>query len=63
MRSQGIFLIGYMILVGALIAALWKLKVLERIGTGWTVIIIVGLVGLGVMLAVARGGQEIKIHQ
>ena len=63
MRSQGIFLIGYMILVGALMAALWKLKILERIGTAWTLIIIAGLVGLGVMLAVARGGQEIKIHQ
>lgn len=63
MRSQGIFMIGYLILVGALMAALWKLHVLERIGALWTVIIIAGLVGVGVMLAVARGGQEIKIHQ
>jgi len=63
MRSQGIYMIGYLILVAAVMAALWKLQVLERIGTVWTLIIIAGFVGVGVMLAVARGGQEIKIDR
>jgi len=63
MRSQGIFMIGYLILVGAVIAALWKLQVLERIGTVWTLIIVAALLGIGVMMAVARVGREIKIDR
>ena len=56
-------MIGYLILIGALIAALWKLQVLQRIGTVWTLIVVAGLVGIGVMLAVARVGREIKIDR
>jgi hypothetical protein len=63
MRTQGIFMIGYLILVGAVIAALWKLQVLERIGAVWTLILIAGLLGIGVMMAVARVGREIKIDR
>lgn len=63
MRSQGIFMIGWLILVGAVMAALWKLQVLERIGAVWTLIIIAGFVGVGIMMAVARGGKEIKIDR
>ena len=63
MRTQGIFLFGYMILVAAVIGALWKLQVLERIGIFWTLLIISALVGIGIMLAVARVGREIKIDR
>ena len=63
MKTQGIFMIGYLILIGALIAALWKLQVLQRIGTVWTLIVVAGLVGIGVMMAVARVGREIKIDR
>jgi len=63
MRTQGIFLFGYMILVAAVIGALWKLQVLERIGVFWTLLIISALVGIGIMLAVARVGREIKIDR
>lgn len=63
MRSQRIFLIGFLILVGAVMAALWKVGVLDRIGTTWTLILIAGLVGIGIMLAISRGGKEIKIDR
>jgi len=63
MRTQGIFMIGYLILVAALIAALWKLQVLQRVGTVWTLIIVAGLLGVGIMMAVARVGSEIKIDR
>ena len=63
MRSQRIFMIGYLVLMGAAIAALWKLGVLDRIGTVWTLIIVAAMVGVGIMLAVSRGGSEIKINR
>ena len=36
MKWTGIYFPGYAIFVGGLIAALWKMGVLDRIGTAWT---------------------------
>ena len=55
MKSMRMYLVGYIILLGGLIAALWKLGVLERVGSVWTAIGLVIEIGLGVMLSVSVG--------
>ena len=61
MKWTGIFLLGYVILIGGLLAALWKLGVLARIGTIWTVIGVVIAIGIGIMLAISRIGGKANI--
>jgi hypothetical protein len=39
------YLVGYVIVVGGLVAALWKLGVIERVGPAWTAIGIVIAIG------------------
>jgi hypothetical protein len=58
MKWMGIFLFGYVILLAGIIGALWQGGVLAQIGTTWTIIGVVIAVGLGIMLAVSRGGTK-----
>ena len=62
MKWSGMYLVGYAILVAGLIAALWKMGVLESIGTTWTVIGVVIAIGIGIMLAVSSGGEKRTIE-
>jgi hypothetical protein len=62
MRWTVIYFLGYSILIGGLLAALWKLGVLARIGTIWTLILVVIAVGIGIMLAVSGGGSKKNIE-
>jgi hypothetical protein len=62
MKWTGMYLLGYVIFVGGVMAALWKLGVLERIGATWTVIGIVVAIGLGIMLSVAGSGRKESIE-
>lgn len=62
MKWTGVFFVGYVILIGGVIAALWKLGVLETIGTTWTLIGVVIAVGIGVMLAVSSSGSKENIQ-
>uniref|UniRef100_UPI0040579979 hypothetical protein n=1 Tax=Candidatus Electronema sp. TaxID=2698783 RepID=UPI0040579979 len=61
MKWTGVYLVGYVILIGGIIAALSKLGVLDRIGMTWTLIGVVIAIGLGVMLAVASSGRKENI--
>jgi hypothetical protein len=64
MKWTIIYLIGYVILIGGILAALWKLGILASIGTAWTLIGVVISIGIGIMLAVSsssnRGNIEIN---
>jgi hypothetical protein len=62
MKWAGMYLVGFVILIGGLLAALWKLGILANIGTTWTVIGVVVVLGLGIMLAVANGGRKDSIQ-
>ena len=62
MKWTGMYLVGFFILLGGVLAALWKLGVLARIGTTWTVIGIVIAVGIGIMVAVSNSGAKENIE-
>lgn len=62
MKWTGIYLVGYMIMLGGIVAALWKSGFLERIGTTWTVIGVVIAIGIGIMIAVANSGKKETIN-
>jgi hypothetical protein len=53
---------GFVILIGGILAALWKTGVLESIGAFWTGVGIVITVGLGIMFAVANSGVKENIQ-
>jgi hypothetical protein len=56
------FLVGFIILVGGVMAALWKLGVLAKIGPTWTIIGVVIVLGLGIMISVANSGAKENIQ-
>jgi hypothetical protein len=62
MKWAGMYFFGFVILVGGVVAALWKLGVLARIGTAWTVIGLAIVIGLGIMIAVANSGIKENIQ-
>ena len=62
MKWTGMFLVGYVILIGGVLAALWKLGILADIGTAWTLIGVVIAIGVGIMLAVSNSGSKDNIE-
>jgi hypothetical protein len=62
MKWTGMYLLGYVILVGGLLAALWKLGILATIGTTWTLIGVVIAIGLGIMISVSSSGTKESIE-
>ncbi len=62
MKWTGVYLIGYVILMGGLVAALWKMGVLESIGAAWSVIAVVIAIGIGIMLAVSSSSNKGNIE-
>jgi hypothetical protein len=65
MKWTGLYLLGYGILVGGVVAAFWKTGVLTSIGGFWTGVGLAMAVGLGIMIAVGRSGvkENIEIHR
>jgi hypothetical protein len=62
MKWAGMYLVGFVILMGGLLAALWKTGVLASIGSTWTIIGVVVALGLGIMFAVANSGSKESIE-
>jgi hypothetical protein len=62
MKWAGMYLLGFVVLVGGLLAALWKLGILERIGTAWTLIGVAILIGIGIMISVSNSGRKDNIE-
>jgi hypothetical protein len=62
MKWAGMYFVGFVILVGGLLAALWKLGVLARIGATWTLIGVAIAIGLGIMIAVTHSGNKENIQ-
>ena len=62
MKWAGMYLVGFIILMGGVLAALWKMGVLQNIGTTWTAIGVVIVIGFGIMIAVSNSGTKENIQ-
>jgi hypothetical protein len=62
MKWAGMYLVGFVVLVGGILAALWKLGILASIGTPWTLIGVVIVMGFGIMIAVSNSGSKENIE-
>lgn len=62
MKWAGMYLTGYLILIGGVFAALWKLGILQTIDTTWIVIGVAILIGMGIMISVANSGTKENIQ-
>lgn len=62
MKWAGMYLFGFIILGGGILAALWKLGILETIGMTWTVIGTAIFIGIGIMVAVSNSGTKENIQ-
>jgi hypothetical protein len=62
MKWAGMYLVGFILLIAGVLAALWKMGILASIGTTWTVIGVVIAVGIGIMVAVSNSGTKENIE-
>ena len=62
MKWAVMYFVGFVVLIGGVLAALWKLGILDSIGTTWTVIGVVIAIGLGIMIAVSHSGSKENIE-
>src|SRR5471032_1874892 len=58
MKWAGMYLVGFIFLVGGILAALWKLGLLASISATWIVIGVVIVMGFGIMISVSNSGSK-----
>jgi len=56
------YLVGFVFLIGGILAALWKLGILANIGTTWTLIGVMIVLGFGIMISVSNSGSKENIE-
>jgi hypothetical protein len=62
MKWASLFLVGYVVFVIGIMAALWKVGVLQRMGAGWTAIAVVIAIGIGIMFSITGSGDKKTIE-
>jgi hypothetical protein len=62
MKWAGMYLVGFVFLIGGILAALWKLGILANIGTTWTLIGVMIVLGFGIMISVSNSGSKENIE-
>ena len=62
MKWAGMYFVGFALLIGGGLAALYKLGILQNIETTWVVIGVVILAGIGIMVSVANSGVKENIQ-
>ena len=62
MKWAGMYFVGFVILIGVVLAAFWKLGLLQNIDTSWIMIGVAILVGFGLMISVANSGTKENIQ-
>ena len=58
MKWAGMYFFGFALLIGGVLAALWKLGILQNVDPTWIVI----LAGLGIMVSIANSGSKQNIE-
>jgi hypothetical protein len=62
MKWIGVYLVGYLLLIVALVLALWKTGVLASIGPFWVGVGLLAALGLGIIVAVANSGRKESVE-
>jgi hypothetical protein len=62
MKWAGMYLVGFIVLIGGVLAALWKLGILQRVGTTCTLSGVAILLGIGIMISVANSGSKENVQ-
>lgn len=57
-----IYMLGFLIVIGGILAALWKLGILADIDRTWIVIGVAIAVGIGIMISVSKSGRKENIQ-
>jgi hypothetical protein len=57
-----IYLVGFLIVIGGILAALWKLGFLATIDPTWIVIGVAIAIGIGIMISVSKSGRKENIQ-
>jgi len=57
-----IYLVGFLIVIGGILAALWKLGLLATIDPMWIVIGVAIAIGIGIMISVSKSGRKENIQ-
>ena len=62
MKWAGMYFVGFALLIGGVLAALWKLGFLQHIETTWIVIGVMIVAGIGIMISIANSGTKQNIE-
>ena len=62
MKWAGMYFVGFVLLVGGILAALWQLGFLASISPTWAMIGIAIIFGIGIMISVANSGTKENIQ-
>jgi hypothetical protein len=62
MKWVGMYLLGFVILIGGILAALWKVGLLANVDPFWIGIGLVIALGFGIMIAVSKSGRKENIQ-
>ncbi len=62
MKWAGMYFLGFILLIGGVLAALWKLGILQNIETTWIVIGVMIVAGIGIMVSIANSGTKQNIE-
>jgi hypothetical protein len=62
MKWASMYLVGFVLVVGGILAGLWKLGLLAGISTTWALIGLAIIFGIGIMISVAHSGTKENIQ-
>jgi hypothetical protein len=62
MKWAAMYFVGFVLLIGGVLAALWKLGILQNIETTWIVIGVMIVAGIGIMVSIANSGTKQNIE-
>jgi hypothetical protein len=62
MKWMGIYLLGYVLLLAAVLLTLWKTGILATIAPFWIGVGLLAALGIGIMVAVAHSGKKESIE-